>query len=954
MTRRKIFAGILFLVFLTGIFSCKSTKRRDETSKLGKAYQNMTSYYNGYFNANEIYVAGIEKLQQMHEDDYNNILSLYPERDVASTKSVSQDFDKVVEKLGRVITLHRAADWVDDSYLLMGKAQYAKQDFEKAQQVFEFFVDEMNPAFKKTKAKSKKKKKEEAKKKKKKKKEKKEKAKKKKKKRKTARQLREEAEKEQQKAEKKKKKDKKDKKTEKKDKVVVAKTTFHSKGSDKDWYTFNEGLLWMAKTYIENEKWASAYYLITRLKTEKKNDLLQSEYPVLKSYYYLKQKNLNEAVAPLKEAVLYAENKKKKARYAFILGQVYEKLGNKAEAYKMFEEAQNLSSDYDLEFNAKLKLLKNYSGNSQEFALNSIKDLLKEEKYNEYKDRIYYTMAQIYFNQSKESEGIENLHKSNAHNRSNNSLKAESYYKLASIYFNRENYIKAKNYYDSTLMVLDKKDERYLDVKSYAGSLREIAKNLQVIQLQDSLIKISYLSEEDKKELALKLKKEQLKKKEAQKKKQENRDRVVGTASMSKVDFMPGGVGSVPRSRNKSSMIFYNPAALDVGKKEFSKTWGVIELADDWRRSNRSDSGAGGDNIQSVEDASISDSEIKDILRDVPNTPEKIEIANKKIINAMLQLGILYRENLSNSEKSVDILEKLLNRYSDFDDRCKAMYYLNLSYLDLGRNDNSKGLVGRMSKKFPDCTYTKILIDPNFGKEKENKINAKEEYYTNIFNMYQNGDYQRAITSIESADKEFIEDAKYKVKIAYLKAKLVGKTKGKDGYILALEDFVKLYPKSKEAIHAREALRFLKGDKDTFSKLIYEEDLEDFSFQPEKMHYVLVVLNNTDDKELNKIKASISKYNKTYYKLDKLKMSNIYFDTKSKNQVVLLRKFSNSAKAMKYYSDALNSKGEFINSGHDFEMFIITQKNYREVIKQRTIDKYRVFFNKKYLGESEE
>ncbi len=952
MTRRKFFTGILLLVFFTGIFSCKSTKKRGETSKLGKAYQNMTSYYNGYFNANEIYVAGIEKLQQMHEDDYNNILSLYPERDVASTKSVAEDFDKVVEKLGRVITLRRASDWVDDSYLLMGKAQYAKQDFEKAQQVFEFFVDEMNPAFRKSKAK--KNKKEEAKKKKKKKKKaKKKKEKKKKKKRKTARQLREEAEKEQQKAEKQKKKEEaKKKKTEKK-KTVVAKTTFHSKGSDKDWYTFNEGLLWMAKTYIENEKWASAYYLITRLKNERKNDLLQSEYPVLKSYYYLKQKNLSEAVAPLKEAVLYAENKKKKARYAFILGQVYEKLGNRGEAYKMFEEAENLSSDYDLEFNAKLKLLKNYSGNSQEFALNSIEDLLKEEKYDEYKDRIYYTMAQIYFNQSNEAKGIENLRKSNAHNINNNSLKAESYYKLASIYFDREDYIKAKNYYDSTLMVLDKKDERYSDVKGYAGGLNGIAMNLEVIKLQDSLIRISYLSEDEKRELALNLKKEQLKKQQVQKKSQKNSNRAPAAQSLGRMDFMPGGIGNAPKSRNKSSMIFYNPAALEVGKKEFTKTWGVIQLADDWRRSNRSDSGAEGDDIESIEDASISDSEIKAILRDVPNTPEKIEAANKKIINAMLQLGILYRDNLSNYEKSVDILEKLLNKYSDFDDRCKAMYYLNLSYLDLGRNSNSKELIGRMSKKFPDCTYTKILTDPNFGKEKENKINAKQEYYTSIFNMYQNGNYEGAMTSIESADKEFLEDAKYKIKIAYLKAKLVGKTKGKDGYILALEDFIKLYPKSKEAIHAREALRFLKGEKDTFSKLIYEEDLEDFSFQPDKMHYVLVVLKDVDDKELNKIKASISQYNKKYYKLDKLKMSNIYFDTKNKNQVVLLRKFSNSAKAMKYYYEALKSKGEFINSDYNFEMFIITQKNYREVIKQRSIDKYRVFFSKKYLGESE-
>ncbi|MBK7095692.1 MAG: hypothetical protein IPH57_11820 [Saprospiraceae bacterium] len=154
------FKGIAFILFLLlfGIFlsvsSCKTTKKREDVSKAAKAYQNTTSYYNGYFNADELYQNSLMVLNQSYKDDYQKILPLYTYRAVASTKSVAQDLDKVVEKLSRVINLKRASEWVDDSYLLIGKAQYLKQDFEKAQKTFEYFSDEMNPAFKKSLAKA--------------------------------------------------------------------------------------------------------------------------------------------------------------------------------------------------------------------------------------------------------------------------------------------------------------------------------------------------------------------------------------------------------------------------------------------------------------------------------------------------------------------------------------------------------------------------------------------------------------------------------------------------------------------------------------------------------------------------------------------------------------------------------------------------------------------------------
>lgn len=941
MTLRKIFIAVIFLLGIFSINSCKTTKKKGDVSKVKKFYKNTTSYYNGYFNADEIYQNALVVLDDMHQDDYNKILPLYTYRDVPDTKSVSQDLDKVVEKLGRVINLHRVADWVDDSYLLMGKAQYVKQDFEKAQNVFEYFVDEMNPAFKRTNYKTKKEKKKEKKKAAKKKRKKRKKKKKKKKKRRTRKEKLEDEKKE---AEKKKKEEEKEL-----TKVSEAKTTFHRKGTKKEWETYNEGLLWMAKTYIEREKWASAYYLLTRLRTEYQNKSLKKEYPKVKAYYYLKQKNYTEAIAPLKNALKFATKKKDKARIAFILGQVYEKLNNSSEAFVMYKRVGELKPDYDLEFNAKLKLLKNNSGNSEEYVLKEIKKLLKEEKYDDYQDNIYYTLAEINMKNNDISGAILNFNKSISKNIGNDPLKAETYYQLANINFNKQNFIPAKKYYDSTLMVINKADERYMEIKGLADNLTGIARDLETIQLQDSLIRISKLSKEEQMEIALAIKKKQIEEKKKQKEKSKGLNSGRSEFASASISSLRGMGG--PAKRNiKSSFFIYNQESLDLGKREFQSNWGGARLEDDWRRSNKSDSDFDDDeNETEDEEITLSDIEMNNLLKGVPRTPDQLKMANGRISNAMLSLGVLYRDKLGNYEKSVNVLEQLLNRYSEFDNECKALYYLQMSYKDLNKYTKAQNIVAKMSNSHPDCTYTKVLTDPDFVNSKKNKVNLKEKYYSDIFDLYMNGSYQDALAKINNASDKFKNESKYEIKLDYLRAKITGKLEGKDKYILALEDFIKKYPNSKETIHAKETLRFVKGDKDTFNKLIYEEDLEKFTYQKDKLHYVLIVVHDIDENDLKSIKTSISNYNKKFYKLDRLRMSNIYFDTKGKDQVILLRKYESAESAMKYYRDVSKLGGDFIDSKYNFEIYAISQKNYREVIKQRSVNNYRDFFNKNYL-----
>ncbi|HFB99562.1 MAG TPA: gliding motility protein, partial [Phaeodactylibacter sp.] len=134
----------LLVLFLS---SCATQKSKEDPSKVAKFYQDVTSKYNGYFNANELLLASIETLNEQHQDNYNKILSVYKYNAADNPKAVASDLDKAIKKVAVVASLHPASHWKDDCYLLMGKAQFVKKDFESAEETLEYMVDEYDPKY---------------------------------------------------------------------------------------------------------------------------------------------------------------------------------------------------------------------------------------------------------------------------------------------------------------------------------------------------------------------------------------------------------------------------------------------------------------------------------------------------------------------------------------------------------------------------------------------------------------------------------------------------------------------------------------------------------------------------------------------------------------------------------------------------------------------------------------
>jgi hypothetical protein len=133
------------LLLICVFYSCTNKKN----TVITRNYHNLTSKYNGLFNANEAFNEGVKKLETSAKEDYTKVLPIYQYGSTADAKSVFPEMEKCFKKCSRVIEYHSIrikgieyCKWIDETYLLIGKSHLYKHDYFPALESFEFVANE--------------------------------------------------------------------------------------------------------------------------------------------------------------------------------------------------------------------------------------------------------------------------------------------------------------------------------------------------------------------------------------------------------------------------------------------------------------------------------------------------------------------------------------------------------------------------------------------------------------------------------------------------------------------------------------------------------------------------------------------------------------------------------------------------------------------------------------------
>ena len=720
----------------------------------------------------------------------------------------------------------------------------------------------------------------------------------------------------------------------------------------------HRSLVALMRTFIDYGEHSNAVEVADYLRKENLGKENTRDFLLTKAYLAHIREDYNSMVQNLSQAVEVDTKKKNKARYYFILGQVYQKLGFEGEAYSNYRNCLKSNPAYELSFYAKLNLAQ-VTQLDQKVDLKKIRGyfnkLLKDDKNREFVDRIYYEMANFEIKHNDPELAIEYLKSSLTSSQNNPRQKGLSYLKLGELYYDLyKNYPLAQAYYDSAVSVLPKDEERYEKIKERSEILTDFVEQLQTIQLQDSLLALSEMNESELQQLLNDYVEEQ-----NRIERQKERDaRKLARQTTSASNTMAGRSLANPFGIDASSptagatWYFNNLSAISSGRTQFLSRWGNRPLEDNWRRSQRQSTLAitPDEELDTVDTLALGDTTIQEInesedktialMATIPFSEEAKSESLKKIEDAYFKLGGIYNFQLKEDENAIETYEKLLSRFPGSEYEPEALYLLYLIYKPT-EEAKSESYKEKLTETYPKSIYAKLAVNPNYREESNETAQRLQRLYKIAYDFYIQEDFNQARLLVSRGLQQY-PDNEFSDQLRILGILIDGRIEGQYKYQYELQQFIENHPESKYLDYAN---KLLAASRDFKSKELQRKGARYITYFDQPHFFIFVYPNLGSFAEL--IPGLIEKFINEQYRNLKLKTGNLSLNEGF--SIVLVNKFETKELAMNFYKD-FNERDLMLPQDQEveFENYVITEDNFQILYQTKKTENYRTFFEENY------
>ena len=923
---------------------------------------NTTTHYNYFFNANNKLNAVIERATLSNQDDFTKLLTYYP-YSLENTATQQVELDSVIYKSGAGILLHDLrSDWVDNMYLLIGKAYLLRKELDSAALTFQFINYNLFPR----------------------------------------------------------------KKNNDDDRVVGSNLNVDEKNrafsiADKENRNVlkkaftrapsrNESLLWLIRTFIEQKNLGEAAGLINILQNDPNfPKRLHNDLSVLAGYWFFQQNVYDSAAVYLENGLSHAANKQNRARWEFLLGQMYEMTGHfdKASHFYAKSAKHTVSPVMDIYANLNNAKMMRVQGDEKELK-NRIARLVKmskKDKYESYRDIIFYAAAQLTMDVPDTTAAMDLYAKSIfRYNEANAGYKSKAYLEMANIRYHQRDYKNAASYYDSIKI----EDTAFLtkqafDIEERKVTLKKLVGHLLNIEAQDSLQMVAAMPEPQREEYIRKLVK-QLRKEKGQKE-DESAD--------------PGGAGALisfgkdkdkPRdlfesNNTKGEWYFYNNSLRTKGAAEFATKWGKRTNIDNWRRvagvarnDNNGMMPSGTlDSLRKAEEDARQLISYESLLKGLPLTPEALDSSNNIIAENLIALALLFQFELDDTEQAINMYELYLERFPD--KLADGEVYLGLyyAYNKLGNFQKANYYKDLLNSRFPNSVANKKITDPE-SLDPDRVDPAVTREYENIYNLFIEGNFDEALSLKNAADQKhgsmywtpqllYIEavyhikqrDDSTAIKVlnrlsvlypntpmqqkAIALIDVLGRRAEIEGYLSALqveraEEPLVVVPEDSTDVPAPRVVQeekkiepvVVQPKEKPVEPVIKEAPVKqftdgEFTLEPNAPHYVIMVLNKVDGVFQNEARNAFSRYNRELFNRMNLKVEREGID--ADRALLVTSTFENADQAMLYFEKIKQAAPREVSwlPASKYYFLIIDENSLQLLRSNKKLDAYRALLN---------
>ncbi len=753
-----------------------------------------------------------------------------------------------------------------------------------------------------------------------------------------------------------------------------------------------------AKCYAEMEWYYDAEDLLNRAQRDSFPTSLNGAKAAILADCQIRQQQYEEAIPNMLEAIKRQKGSIEKARLYFLLGQLYHQVGDDEKAFKAFKKVYSKNPPYEMEFNARIKQSEVLSKGQSKQMIAKLKRMAKNAKNKDYQDQVYYAIGNIWLANGDTTRAIW-AYKDGVEKSTRNGIeKGVVWLHLGQLYWEREEFVKAQACYAGVLGLFDKDREDYKEVNERSRILDELLPFASAVELQDSLQDLARMDSVERMKVIKNII-EELKKKEKEEEKKAAEQANAG--NQNRPGTQNQGNQQRPGAQNQTAAqwYFYNPAVVTSGKTEFQRLWGTRQLADDWRRNNKTvlaledeeaedeAEEAGTDSIGSmnaptdslgtaVADSTaappvqLSEAEQKELeklkeyesdphrpeyyLKDIPFTDEQMTQSNAKLVDGLFNSAIIYKDRMENFPLAERTFQRICIDFPEFDKMSDIYYNMYQLYSRFGYSEEAASYRAKLMEEYPDEEHTKLIADPMFEFKGRYGKQIEDSIYQVTYDAYVADDYDQVIANADYTAKEY-PDGENRARFMFLSA-MSRLSQGDDSrFLTEMKDIVTNYPKSTVSELAGLYVKGLQNGRllasgrmnngsiwERRSYLDSDSIAGDTLFSDEKnCNWMFVVAYERDSINENQLLFEMAQYN-----FSNFTVRNFDIEMEKTEGISLLKvkTFMNYDEAYIYLHRLINNR-EMAQKMEGLRMFIISEDNMKKLTRGMSYADYFEFYD---------
>ncbi len=711
------------------------------------------------------------------------------------------------------------------------------------------------------------------------------------------------------------------------------------------------GEFWMAKTYMAKGDLVKAKLHLDNLdkaiveesgrtkadwKTKDGKKLakfpkeIRFDLELAKAELALKKDDKENAVVILENALKEARIGDDRERVHFILGQLYAEKGEKQLAFDHYSKVIKGKARFDMSFNARLQ--RTFLGEGEK-ARKDLTKMLRDAKNAEFKDQIYYALAQLEFRESDEEKGMEYLTLSAFYSSKNMRQKGMAYEQLGDIHFSKRNYVRAQKYYDSCATVIPEDYPNGEAIRNKATNLEKLVIAVETAYFEDSVQRIAAMDESTREDFIksyIKKTKEEI---EERKKREAERLRELQKNESLFVQDAKGGKWYWTNAKTRSE-----------GYDEFKRLWGNRENEDDWRRSDKAIV------IQDLEEGeeeivdTLAQTEPEDTLtvdylsKKLPLNDSLLALSNKRLMAARYQAGMIYKEQLSEPKLAEQEFLAALDKHLMTDPHDLMSAYQMFKMHESGDASKASHYKDYILNNYPNSDYANYLRDPDFFVKRKELEALAEDEYVRVLDRYNRGLFYPVLTKANDVIANEPEN-KFRSKYMLLKALCIGRlNENKQDMVPVLDQVIAEFPGSMEAERASELLNILKNGYSSNEPFDFEKK-SIFDYSDEQPYRILIFIGENETSIGARTK--VADFNREFFSKERLRVSSKIYG--SDQSVILVDEFPDQMSAGRYIR-VFKQTRKYLLDLQNAEVYMITNDNLKVLFKEQNLTEFIKFY----------